>query len=187
MSGASCLTPASELRELLGEGRRHVIVTFKFYDTVYYRDVIVSSVQPIPDSGERVDCRFRNGSVISLLLPAVDDDSQTVQILDPIKGAILVIDANRPSLELLALETHLRLQEEIILWGPPEAVDDGPYARHPRLRDLPREVRDKIAAALTEGWPGSAALALLRHTKRSEMSVVDASALIKALQLYGEP
>ena len=151
-SGLICLTPASELRELLRAGRRRVIVAFRFYYCDYYRDVTIVAVHRTDDRVERVECMFRNGDAITLLLPALESSLDVVGIVDPGRatGKVTALDAP-PPLPVRALEEYLRWQEEEILWSRQTTSEDGPYTHHPRLGGLPREVREQDADSIGEG------------------------------------
>jgi hypothetical protein len=63
-------------------------------------------------------------------------------------------------------------------------VDDAPYARHPRLWELPREVRETIADRLEDSRPISAIRAL--RTARNKMGLREAATLVAGLQLYDD-
>ncbi|MCV7126977.1 hypothetical protein [Mycolicibacterium vanbaalenii] len=183
-TGLICLTPASELRELLHAGRRQLIVTFRFYHCDYYRNVTIVAVRPAEEGTQRVDCMFRNGDVITLLLPTEESGPNVIGIVNPGRMAPKVVALKAPPpLQIRALEEHLRWQEHQILWGPPNPTADGPFTQHPRLGGLARTVREQIADHIGSGRP-IMAIKVLRDSCPG-MSIGDAATVVEAQRLYG--
>lgn len=183
--GLICLTPASELRELLYAGRRQLIVTFRFYHCDYYRNVTIVAVRAAEDGAERVDCMFRNGDVITLLLPTEESGQNVVGLVNPGRMATKVIALEAPPpLQIRALEEYLRWQEEQILWGRSNPAEDGPYTQHPRLGELPRTVREQIAACIGDGRTIRAIKVLGESCPGMLFS--DAVTVVHALRQYGD-
>jgi len=135
MSNIGCLTPASEVRHQLQIDANHVTVEFQLDGVVYRRYVTVASRRVTGNGDEYLDCVLPNATMISLVLASADGGLDSVGIVSPdhCTSDRIINENASPSLDLLGLEEWLRWQQERILWGDREAVDDGPYAKHPPI------------------------------------------------------
>lgn len=161
MSALSCLTAASEIRGLLRKGRHRLWLEFECFDRIIYRNVVLAGIHPGCGGADRVTVLLRNAVSVSLVLSPEGPGSNTVKILDPNRAAPAVVSTDlSPPIELLALEEYMRWQDALIIRRWPERIDYGPYADHPRVRELPLVAREQLAYDISRGRVLSAVMVI---------------------------
>lgn len=121
------------------------------------------------------------------MLPPEDNEVAEIVVYQPVEASVLVMregrGENTPPLVVMRLEKHLAHQAQMILGYVSQPADDGPYAQHPVMHDLPLAVREDIAEAIDSGHV-IVALAILRNN-RPELSLIDAHVIVTALRHVG--